>query len=389
MTPQSLSLRYALFFATVFAAVGAHLPFWPLWLESRGLTAAEIGLAMALGSWMKLAVNPTLAHLSDRAGWGKGTIVLLTAVSLAAFLAFIPAHGFAWILAIHLVTAACFPLLIPLAESQTMAAVYRHSLDYGRIRLWGSLAFIAGTLATGRLLGAEGADWVLWIVLAALAGSFVTAATLPGQNTDTLPGAVPEDVSLRRLLRLFARREILIFLAAAALIQASHAAYYAYSSLTWKAAGIGETRIALLWTVGVVAEILFFAFSRRLPASFTPGRLLVVAGLAASIRWLVTGMSSETAVLAVVQSLHAASFAATHLAAMHHITRSTPPRLAATMQSLYAALSGGLAMGGAMLLAAACYAIDPGLAFFAMAAIALAAAGLGQVARVLRAAEVA
>jgi hypothetical protein len=74
---------------------------------------------------------------------------------------------------------------------------------------------------------------------------------------------------------------------------------------------------------------------------------------------------------------------------MHHITRSTPPRLAATMQSLYSALSGGLAMGGAMLLAAACYEIDPGLAFFAMAAIALAAAGLGQVARVLRAAEAA
>jgi PPP family 3-phenylpropionic acid transporter len=175
----------------------------------------------------------------------------------------------------------------------------------------------------------------------------------------------------------------------AALIQASHATYYAFSSLTWKAAGIGEGSIALLWTVGVVAEILFFAFSRRLPASFTPGRILVVAGLATALRWTVTGMSSDLAVLTAVQGLHAASFAATHLAAMHHITRSTPPRLAATMQTLNSALSGGLAMGGAMLLAAACYEIDPALAFFAMAAIALAAAGLGQIARILRAAETA
>ena len=397
MSPRALSLRYALFFATVFVAVGAHLPFWPLWLESRGLTAAEIGLAMALGSWMKLAANPTLAHLSDRAGWGKGTVVLLTAVSFVAFLAFIPASGFAWILAVHLVTAACFPLLIPLAETQTMAAVYRHSLDYGRIRLWGSLAFVAGSLATGQLLGAAGADWVLWIVIAAIGGSLLTAAALPGRLTGelsgelsgALPGSLPEDVSLRRLLRLFSRPDTLTFLAAAALVQASHAAYYAYSSLTWKAAGIGEGSIALLWTVGVVAEILFFAFSRRLPASFTPGRILVIGGLLSAIRWLVTGMSSDLPVLAVVQTLHAGSFAATHLAAMHHITRSTPPRLAATMQSLYSALSGGLAMGGAMLLAAACYEIDPGLAFFAMAAIALAAAGLGQVARVLRAAEAA
>lgn len=393
MSPRALSLRYALFFATVFVAVGAHLPFWPLWLESRGLTAAEIGLAMALGSWMKLAANPALAHLSDRAGWGKGTVVLLSAVSLVAFLAFIPASGFAWILAVHLVTASCFPLLIPLAETQTMAAVYRHSLDYGRIRLWGSLAFVAGSLATGKLLGAEGADWVLWVVIAAIAGTFLAATALPGRMTDdmsgTLPGSVPEDISLRRLLRLFLRPQILTFLASAALIQASHAAYYAYSSLTWKAAGIAEGTIALLWTVGVVAEILFFAFSRRLPASFTPGRILVVGGLLSALRWTVTGMTNEVAVLAVIQTLHAGSFAATHLAAMHHITRSTPPRLAASMQSLYSALSGGLAMGGAMLLAAACYEIAPGLAFFAMAGMAVIAAGLGQAARALRTAETA
>src|SRR3546814_6858792 len=83
MSPQALSVRYALYYATIFVAIGAHLPFWPLWLEARGLTAAEIGLLLALGSWVKLVASPGLAHLSDRAGWGKGTIVLLTAVSLA------------------------------------------------------------------------------------------------------------------------------------------------------------------------------------------------------------------------------------------------------------------------------------------------------------------
>lgn len=390
-SPRALSVRYALYFATVFVAIGALLPFWPLWLESRGLTAAEIGLLMALGSWTKLAANPVLAHLSDRAGWGKGSLVLLTAASLVCYLVYIPAQGFAWILALHLVTMACFPLLVPLAEAQTMAAVYRHGLDYGRIRLWGSLTFILGSLATGELLGLGSADWVLWIALTALAVSLLSAAALPGRPPEAppLPGALPEDVSLARLLRLLLRRDILAFLAAAALIQSSHAAYYAFSSLTWKAAGIGESAIALLWTVGVVAEILFFAFSRRLPASFTPGRLLVVGGLLTAIRWVLTGMASEIALLAPAQLLHAASFAAIHLAAMHHITRSTPPRLAASMQSLYSALSGGLAMGGAMLLAAACYEVAPGLAFYAMAAVAAAAAALGQVARGLRTAEAA
>src|SRR3546814_18416408 len=136
MSPQALSVRYALYYATIFVAIGAHLPFWPLWLEARGLTAAEIGLLLALGSWVKLVANPALAHLSDRAGWGKRTIVLLTAVSLAAFAAFIPARGFAWILAPHLIAPASFPLLVPLADTQTNAPGYPPSRSYGSTRLW-------------------------------------------------------------------------------------------------------------------------------------------------------------------------------------------------------------------------------------------------------------
>jgi len=380
----SAFLAFAGFYGALFLALGIYLPFWPLWLEGRGLSAAEIGLLLALGSWIKLIANPGLAHLSDRAGWNKGTVVLLAAVSVAVFAAFVPAQGFAWILALHLLAAASFPVLVPLAESQTLAAVYRHSLDYGRIRLWGSLAFIAGSLVTGRLIAAYDAEWVLWLVLGPLALTFFVAIALPGRAVTGTPGDAAEDVSLRRVLRLFTQRGTVTLLFASALIQASHAAYYGFSSLAWKAAGIGETTIALLWTEGVVAEILFFAFSRRLADRLAPGTLMMVAGLLGTLRWTVTGLSSDVAALAAVQVLHAATFAATHLAAMHYITRTTPPRLAASMQTLYAALLGGLVMGGTMLLAGSLYESGPGLPFLAMAGLSLAAAALALAAGLLR-----
>src|SRR3546814_14758084 len=128
-----------------------------------------------------------------------------------------------------------------------MAAVYRHSLDYGRIRLWGSLAFILGSLATGRLLAAYDADWVLWLVLGALAASAVTAAALPGRDPAHSPDAVAEDISLRRLARLFAQREVLIFLVASALIQSSHAASYGLSRLSRRAPRHGQPALPPLW----------------------------------------------------------------------------------------------------------------------------------------------
>src|SRR3546814_10410342 len=95
------------------------------------------------------------------------------------------------------------------------------------------------------------------------------------------------------LARLFAQREVLIFLVASALIQSSHAAYYGFSSLYWRASGIGETAIALLWAEGVVAEILFFALSRRFAGMLHPGTLLVGAGLLGTLRWSVTALTLD------------------------------------------------------------------------------------------------
>lgn len=376
MSPQALSLRFAFYYGAVFLAVGCYLPFWPLWLEGRGLTAGDIGLLLALAAWVKVIATPALAHLSDRAGWGKGSIVLLACASLLAFAAFLPAEGFAWIFAVQILVAASFPLLVPLGESQTMAAVYRHALDYGRIRLWGSLTFILGSLIAGRLIGAFTAEWTLWLILAALLVVVTAAVLLPGRAADPAKDATGEDRSFRRLLALLRQPGLLAFLLSAGMIQASHAAYYGFSSLHWRASGIGETTIALLWTEGVVAEVVFFAASRRLTRQLSPLALLIGAGLLGGLRWGVTAATTDLAFLATVQALHAATFAATHLAAMHYITRATPAGLAASMQSFYSALSGGLAMGLAMLLAGRLYEVSPGAAFSGMALQALAAAGL-------------
>ena len=53
--------------------------------------------------------------------------------------------------------------------------------------------------------------------------------------------------------------------AAASLLQASHAVYYGFSTLDWLGKGFGGTAIGALWALGVLAEIVLFALSARLP----------------------------------------------------------------------------------------------------------------------------
>jgi PPP family 3-phenylpropionic acid transporter len=358
----ALTMRYAGFYGGFFLTAGILLPFWPLWLENRGLGAVQIGLLLALGPWVRVLSNPIVAQIADRSGRAKTVLVIFAGLSVLAFAAFLPAQGFWWIAGISLLATICFPAMLPIGESQVMAAVLRHKLDYGRIRLWGSITFILGTLGAGWLLTGRDPDLILLLVLAALVATFVAALSFPRQPNEANKS---EQGSIVTLLR---QPQFVLFVITASLLQASHAVLNGFSALHWRAAGISETVIGGLWAEGVIAEVALFSISGFFVARLGPIGLLAAAGIAGMVRWTVLAQTTDLAALLVVQLLHGITFGAVHLAAMHYVARNAPTGLSATAQGIYASAS-GLAMGLAMIGAGSLFAAFEGKAFFAMAAI--------------------
>jgi PPP family 3-phenylpropionic acid transporter len=364
--PLIAALPFAAFYAAVFLTLGIALPFWPVFLEHRGLNSAEIGTLLALGTWAKTAANPVTGHLADRSGRRRAVIAALAAAALAGAAALVWAEGFWWVLPAHLLMFAAFQSTIPLGESQTIAAVAERGFDYGRLRLWGSLAFILGVLAIGELLTRQSPDAVLYGVLGGLVLMIAATAALPS-------AARPQDRTGRAPLGALLRQPgFLILVAAGALVQASHAAYYAFSAVHWQAAGLSSTTVAWLWAEGVVAEVMLFAAGAWALRRLGPAGLLALAGAAGALRWSVFAATTELPALAAVQALHAFTFGAAHLGAMHAIARMAPGGLLATAQGVYAGVSGGVVMGVALLGAGWLYDLAYGGVFWAMAAMSLA-----------------
>jgi PPP family 3-phenylpropionic acid transporter len=165
-----------------------------------------------------------------------------------------------------------------------------------------------------------------------------------------------------------------LFILAASALQASHQVYYGFGTLYWRSLDFSDTTIGWLWAEGVLAEILLFWQGRRLVARLGPIGLMVLGGIAGILRWSLAGAVSWLPFIAALQLLHAATFGASHLGAMHFLSRAVPPSAAASAQSLYAALSSGLGSGLVMGIAGTLYAALGGGAYFFMAA--LSAVGL-------------
>jgi len=130
----------------------------------------------------------------------------------------------------------------------------------------------------------------------------------------------------------------------------------------------------MLWAEGTVAGILLFWHGQRLLARFGPDGLMMIGGAAGIIRWILSGRLTWLPSIVVLQPLHAFTFGASYLGAMHFLSRATPFSAAAGAQSIYVAVSSGLGGGLVMVLAGALYADYGGMAYLFMAV--LSAAGL-------------
>ncbi|MBS27968.1 MAG: 3-phenylpropionate MFS transporter [Alphaproteobacteria bacterium] len=359
---MNLSVRFALFYGAVFFVVGVFLPFWPIWLQSRGLTPEHIGIVLAVSPWLRVLVDPIITRSVDRTGRGRIMLVSAAAISLVAFLGFNFAHSFWLILLITIVYAPFFHALIPLGDAQTMAAARRYGLDYGQIRLWGSVTFIIATLAVGELVTGRDPDLIWLVIFVSLFVVLLTTLLLRDQTSPRGQARWSEILGFVREPRFFG------FIFAASAVQASHAVLNGFSGIHWKASGYSELTVGLLWGGGVVAEIALFAASGAVVARLGPSRLLLLGAGAALIRWLILAETVELPGLVVAQALHGFTFGATYLATMHFISRHAPEGLKTSAQGAYASVS-GVIMGLTLIAAGDLYGSFGGGAFHAMAVI--------------------
>jgi len=368
MSRAAQAAGLAAYYAAFFSAIGIIAPFWPVWLADRGLSPSEIGLVIAATYLTRMVANPLVGHWVDRRGDRRRPMLWLAAAACLLWLPFPAVEGLWPVLLVTLLAFLPFNGLIPVGDSLAMMVVARERLDYGRVRLWGSLSFIAAASLTGHALDLWPVTILPWLVVGVLVLVLLSCTTLPDARI------APAEHLRLPIGPLIAAGPFRLFLAAAALNQAAHAIYYGFATLHWKAAGLSDPLIGLLWSEGVVAEIVLFALGGRALARLGPLGLLGAAGLAGILRWGVLGASTEPWVIALVQVLHAATFACAHLGAMHFIQRAVPVGLSVRAQGLYAAFAVGLAPGLMMLGAGPLYARLQGEAFWVMAGLSAASA---------------
>lgn len=360
--------QFILLYAAMYAAYGVASPFLPAFVAERGLHPEQLGLVLAAGTCIRLLASPLAGRLADRLRALRMVLVACIALGGVATLGYLPAHGFAALLALTLLHAAFLAPMPVLADALTLGASKVARFEYGWVRGAGSAAFIAGVLVSGQFVGAWGLEAIVWSqALLLFAAAF--AATRIAEMAHPQPGTRAAGVKV--LLRIARFRYLVL---AAALILGSHAMHDAFAVIRWSAAGVSPSAASLLWALAVLAEVVvFFALGPRLIARLTPAGAIALAALAGMLRWAVMAQTAALPALVLVQPLHGITFALLHLACMRLIGGMVPAGLEATGQAIYATVGIGAATAMLTFLSGFLYARAGAQGFWVMCVLCAAA----------------
>lgn len=363
---SGLAARLSLLHALTFLSVGVYIPFFPLWLASRGVSDVAIGVLLTI---------PIVARVlaaSGAAGLGDGRVppvLLLAGLNLAGalFYAAMAAQSDPWVIGLLMALSATATAgVIPLADMLTTAQVRAGAgIDYGRVRLWGSVSFFAANLLGGVVIARQGAG----IVPMAMAACFACAALLalaapspPRGLSATPPRGAP---------RAGFGAAFWWAIAAVACINATHGALYAFGSLHWRNLGYSEEAIGGFWAVGVAAEILLFLVAGGIVARGVAGLFWIgVGGGAAVVRFGVMAVDPGPWTTLALQCLHGLSFGCLHLGAMAVVSALAPDGRRAAAQGRLVAVS-AFASAAATLISGPVFQNHGALVFLAMTPLAI------------------
>lgn len=358
---SALAAKLSLFFGALFLIHGVHMGYLQVWLDARGLSAVEIAIASSAPMMIRIVLTPLVAFVADRARIHREMIIGGATLALLLLAALNAAPGILAIMVLAILMQMALQTIMPLADTVTMTAVKEQGLDYGRIRLWGSVTFIVAGYIAGFAVSAYGADIVLFLSMSAAALTTAAALLLPRADAE----AKAAKLTVADAVALVRDSRFMWFLLAVGAVQGSHAMLYVFGVLHWRAQHLSAGYIASIWAISVIAEIALFWGARWL-VPFGAVKLILAGCAAGLVRWTAMAFDPAPWLLVPLQILHAGTFAATHLGAMHWIGANIPAATAGTTQALLSTSTAGVAMSILMLASGPLYANYAGGAYAAM-----------------------
>ena len=357
-----------------FLVTGTFLPFWMVYLTSvKNLSVLEASSIFSMLYFARVISGIFLSPYLIK----KYNLNITMKLSVASGLILAVSYGFTnekiLLGIITFLFGLIYFMISPLVEGLASLFLREENIDYGKARTYGSLGYTVVGIFIGGVLGYVG-NGALYYILIFLVALYLVFMFLPqpklvkNLNLDNNSNNDKKESLYGWVLK---DRNAILLIVTIFLYQLSHTAYNNYNAIYLESMNISAKWLSgVILNVSVIAEIIFFIFSKRLVDKIKPKNLLVFAGVCAVIRWAALATFHNIYVFTVMQTFHAITFAVAHIAFILMLNRDYNNKEIIDMQNLYTAICFQLSMAIGLYIMGALWDISTSYVFYASAFIA-------------------
>jgi len=341
-------LRGALFYGLYWGVIGMFEPYVTVHFIRLGFNGQQIGWLAAVFPLFNFIITPLISRLADR----TNQRILILAVSFAGFgilLAFLPVPvTFLSVLALYALVMAFRSPLTPLSDSLIAHMSERHRLDFGSMRLWGSIIFTITSLSLGIVWQKTGFN-IMFLVSGVAFIVVVFAAFL----LDEIPAQPPQNQQKSGILPRTSRINlpepgILFLLGGNFLLVGAVFMAGTFGTVYMASLKGGEAYLGALFGLSAMAEVPGMLFGRRIARRLGDTNTLILSYALIGVGLAGYAFSTSPWVMLLFAMVRGLGFGIFLVSTVTIINHRAPENQYATYQGLEKSLCWGLAplLGG-------------------------------------------
>jgi PPP family 3-phenylpropionic acid transporter len=320
-----------------FGVMGIFLPYFNLYCYHIDFTGFQIGVLSAIRS-VALILTPLIwGAMADRFRIRRPIFILCSFVSTTIWAFYLYTTDFWAMLIITVFYGIFYSPIISFLEAFTMDVLGTRKKSYGRVRGWGSIAFIITVIVLGKIIDLYSIEIILILIFFGSLAQALISIKIPDIQ-------IKKQTSFSSNAKALLKRRVIIFLFCAFLMLVSHGTYYGFYSIHLENLGFGKTFIGISWALASIAEIIVMIKSDSLFKHYSIDNVLFFSFMVAVFRWLAMSFVTSAAGILFLQLFHAVTYAMFHVSSILYIDSLTPDEAKTLGQSVNNAVTYGLGL---------------------------------------------
>ena len=351
MQEKSLNLKLNILYLVFYGALAGYYPFLTVYMSDRGLSYTQIGIAYAITSLISVVAQPIWGYITDKYSTKKKILIITMAGSSIIINAFVFASGFSMVVSAMIVLFIFQSPISSIMDAYTYEIIEEHrEIQYGRIRLMGSIGYAVFSLLIGNFIKATNINssfYTYFIML--LMGIFVIKGiNFKGKSQK-------QRLSLNDIKEVLKKKNFIVFLFSICLMSIALGTNGSYISVLIEKTGGDVSNLGMLWFMVAMSELPIFFFGGKLLKKYGDLNVFIFAIFVYMARFFLGGICTNYQQVMVLQLLQGISFPLYLMGSLQYLNKIVPAKMRTSSMTLYAAFGGGLGgfigniMGGKLL----------------------------------------